>query len=447
MVQLSSLAGMAATSCLISSVVASMATSPSSSSCVELVAKLKSTTDAMNLNVNENVIQHLGNHQPFYRIIPTNPDQHQQLELFNRPALSSDEHEYQNARAEFEGGVYECYLKGGEQQLQQAEVEEPYGLSVDSQLPFFRRSSNGDQDQILARYDPLSELKEGRDHLLLVTKDDAESFADLSSRSDSPILDLPELQSFKGKRSSWKDYMNNVLGPSETPRSENGGLFFPLPSKVINLGPEILGKSMKEIYEFLQTLSSNHLETLRLGEEAKSWKFNDEVTLGSLQLARSQIKILSLSETFSILSLSKIALLQIEHVLRIDSKINLLATPEEIKTNLRVQENGNEEPKPKPNPHYSTPRFNPLIHELINSKGFEIEKLRKDVRTLSGEDQRRVLQDGKIGWNSRHSGSFGGRKSGEWLLGEFHLVFSLLSLGVKSEEMKGRSPLFTTFQD
>ncbi|BGP42999.1 hypothetical protein JCM10449v2_007014 [Rhodotorula kratochvilovae] len=65
--------------------------------------------------------------------------------------------------------------------------------------------------------------------------------------------------------------------------------------------------------------------------------------------------------------------------------------------------------------HLDGLRFDPLLSSLVASLGSEksVERMKKDVRTLSGEDQSRVVEDER--WVSRHSMSEGGFKASNWV--------------------------------
>ncbi|GAA5995318.1 uncharacterized protein JCM10292_005098 [Rhodotorula paludigena] len=65
--------------------------------------------------------------------------------------------------------------------------------------------------------------------------------------------------------------------------------------------------------------------------------------------------------------------------------------------------------------HLDGLRFDPLLSTLLAEmdRGKALKKLRRDVRTLSGEDQHGVEEDKR--WKSRHSMSEGGYRASDWV--------------------------------
>lgn len=67
---------------------------------------------------------------------------------------------------------------------------------------------------------------------------------------------------------------------------------------------------------------------------------------------------------------------------------------------------------PKPEPSFENPKYNTVIAKIASSSAFHPERIKKDVRILTGED----VQPKQIGtWHSRHSSTYGARLAAEWI--------------------------------
>ena len=130
------------------------------------------------------------------------------------------------------------------------------------------------------------------------------------------------------------------------------------------------------------------------------------------QLSSFGVKILHIEPSFALLHATPLAAAQLDTMVPSDTRLRRLA----FKPGF-VDTGGDE----KPEPHFSKPRFNPLVDHIITSSAFNVERIRRDARTLTGEDKQPSAS-----WHSRHSSTYGARRAAEWIKDE--LTESLRSI-------------------
>jgi len=127
-----------------------------------------------------------------------------------------------------------------------------------------------------------------------------------------------------------------------------------------------------------------------------------------IQSLAQHVRLLQLDSYWALVQMDDAALLSHELFLPSDSRIALVPSPAQLKPLITSAAGGNNNSS---EPTFPKPQFSSLITSILASHQISTNRLEQDARQLTAEDA-------NAGWVTRHSGTQGGRKAAEWVLGQ-----------------------------